>query len=334
VTEPATLILTGREVEALLPLRACRDAVEGMLRSHAEGRTAGPGSASLQVPGGEFHVKVAASLPGRDGRGYFAAKVNGNFPSNREQRRLPTIQGVLVLSSAEDGRVLALMDSIEITALRTAAVTALAARYLASPRARVVAVVGCGRQGRAQLRALADLLPLRRVLVYDHDHGQAERFAREMSESLSLAVEVAGSAGAAARESEVCVTCTTARQPVLSAGDLRPGAFLAAVGADAPDKQELDPRLLAAATVVVDSRDQCAASGELHHALEAGVLRREQVHGELHEIVAGTRPGRRRDDETIVFDSTGTALQDVAAAVLVYETARDRGLGLEVRLGA
>ncbi len=132
----------------------------------------------------------------------------------------------------------------------------------------------------------------------------------------------------------MCVTCTPSRAPFLLRDHVAPGTFVAAVGADSADKQELDPRLMAEAVVVVDVLDQCAAIGDLHHALEAGVLTRESVHAELADVVTGRKPGRRSDQEITVFDSTGTALEDVAAAVVVYERALAAGRGLAVDLGS
>jgi ornithine cyclodeaminase/alanine dehydrogenase-like protein (mu-crystallin family) len=127
-----------------------------------------------------------------------------------------------------------------------------------------------------------------------------------------------------ARASDIVVTCTPSREPFLGPGDVRAGTFLAAVGADAPDKRELDARLVASCTIVVDHHRQCAEIGELHHALAAGLLAPSGVHAELGDIVAGVKPGRTREDEITLFDSTGTALQDVAAASVVYERAAGR----------
>src|SRR5262249_50784955 len=139
---------------------------------------------------------------------------------------------------------------------------------------------------------------------------------------------------AALRESDVCVTCTTSRQAFIQKNAVGPGTFIAAVGADNPEKQEIEPALLASATVVVDVLDQCAEIGELHHALAAGLLTRDRVHAELADVVAGRRRGRTREDEITIFDSSGTALQDVAAAVAVYEKARAAGRGTAVKLDA
>ena len=150
--------------------------------------------------------------------------------------------------------------------------------------------------------------------------------------SLGLEVAATKDLRQALSGSDVCVTCTPSRRAVVAAADVAPGTFVAAVGADAPGKQELEPILMATSTVVVDVLAQCAEIGELQHALAAGLTMRERVHAELGDVVAGRRPGRTRPEEITIFDSSGTALQDVAAAVAVYEKARLTGRGTEVTL--
>lgn len=174
---------------------------------------------------------------------------------------------------------------------------------------------------------------MRRAYAFDTDHAVAQAYAREMAAELDLDVSAARDSVEAVRDCDVCVTCTPSRRAFLLREHVRPGTFVAAVGADSGDKQEIDPALLAASVLVVDVLDQCAAIGDLHHALEAGVLTRESVHAELAEVVTGRKPGRRSPEEITVFDSTGTALQDVAAAALVYEKAVASGAGLRVALG-
>ena len=330
MTAPTTLVLTRSDVVALLELDECIAAVEQAFRLHGEGRTQPPGTLAVAAPPGGFHIK--AGVLGLE-RAYFAAKTNANFPENPRRHGLPTIQDVIVLADATRGAPLALLDSIEITALRTAAATAVAAKHLARPDARVATIVGCGVQGRVQLRALRRVLPLDRVYACDREPGLAERFAAELAAKLALDVRPVAEVGPAARESDVVVTCTTSRAPILGLGDVRPGTFVAAVGADHPEKQEIDPALLAAGTILVDVLDQAATMGDLHHALAAGVVARSDVYAELGEVVAGKKPGRRSAAETIIFDSTGMALQDVAAAAVVYEKAVRLGRGLPVRLG-
>jgi alanine dehydrogenase len=326
-----TLVLTRADVQRLLGWDECIAAVEAAFRLHAEGRSLSPGVLGVPSRQGGFHVKAAGLDPGRL---YFAAKTNANFPGNPARRGLPAIQGVVVLCDGEDGRLLAVMDSIELTIRRTAAATAVAARWLARPDAETVTVCGCGQQGRAHLRALARVLPLRRAYAFDRDAAAARSCADELSAELRIDITPVADHVEAARASDVCVTCTPSRQPFLLREHVRAGTFVAAVGADSPDKQELEPALLAASVVVTDVLEQCAAMGELHHALQAGVVTRAGVHAELAELVTGGKPGRRSRDEITVFDSTGTALEDVAAAAVVYEGAVAAGLGRAVDFGA
>ena len=325
----AVLVLGRRDVTRLLDVRACIDAVEAAFRMHAQRATVPPGVLGVHVPGGGFHVKTAGLLG--DAR-VFVMKVNANFPENPLRHGLPTIQGVVVLFDVDAGRPLAILDSMAITGLRTAAATAVAARHLARADAEVVTICGCGEQAPHQLRALAAVRPLRRAFAFDADADRARRFAGEMARELGIEVAVAPDLATAARGSDMIVTSTPARRWILGSRDVAAGAFVAAVGADHPEKQELEPALLAANTVVVDSLEQCAVMGDLHHALEDGAMSREDVHAELADVVAGAHPGRRTADEIIIFDSTGTALQDAAAASLVHARAIEAGVGRRVDL--
>lgn len=324
------LILDRHDVTELLTLPDCITAVEEAFRRHALGQLpVEPGVLGVHLPAGGFHIKTAA-LGGTPS--YFTAKINANFPENPKLRGLPTIQGVIALFDATDGRPLALLDSIEITILRTAAASALATRHLALPRAGTVTIVGCGNQGRAHLRALMHVRPLTQAFALDLDPTTLREFAGEMAEELGLTVTATPDLAAAVGASDICVTGTTARRPFFPASLLHPGLFLAAVGADSPEKQELEESVLPATRVVVDLLDQAARMGELHHALVAGLMTPADVHADLGQLVTGQRPGRTAPEETFVFDSTGTALQDVAAAALVYTRACAEGRGAEIVL--
>lgn len=304
-----------------LDVMSCIEEVELAFRAHGRREVPPPVVAGVHTERGRFHLK--AGLFGTTPR-RFAAKLNANFMDNRPLG-LPTIQGLVLLCDAENGRLLAAMDTIAITALRTGAATAVAARYLARDDARVVALCGCGTQGRAQLRALSRVRRLERALVHDTDEKAARGLAEELGAELALDIEVVPEFEAAVRAADVCVTCTPARAPVLCADWVRPGTFLAGVGADAEEKHELPPELLRKSRVVTDVTSQCAVMGDLHHALANGTLKLNQVHAELGEIVAGLKPGRTGPDEITVFDSTGMAIQDVAAAALVYRAAMEAG---------
>ena len=323
----AALLLDSADVEALLDPETCIAAVEDAFRAQARGAAAPPGILGMHGERGSFHVKAGFMAAGRE---YFAAKVNANFPGNAS-RGLPTIRGAVLLFDATDGSVLAVMDSISITALRTAAASAIAAKHLAREDCGTLLVCGCGGQARAQVRALLHVRWPGRIHVYDVDRAKAEAFAASMRPELAMEITAATGLREAARQSDLVVTCTTARRHFIAQDMIAPGTFIAAIGADNEEKQEIEPRLLAAAKVVTDLTEQARRIGDLHHAIDAGLMSAADVHAQLHEVVSGERPGRESPDEVIVFDSTGTGMQDVAAAIATYQAAVRESAGSRFR---
>jgi ornithine cyclodeaminase/alanine dehydrogenase-like protein (mu-crystallin family) len=329
VTSKPVLILCRSEIAGLMRTSDYVDAVEAAFRCHAMGRADVPMPMLIRADDGAFHAKGArVELD----RAYVAIKVNANFPSNGQRWGLPTIQGVIVLCDATDGSLLALMDSIEVTRRRTAAATVVAARFLARREAARIAICGCGEQGRAHVAALADVMPIERALVWDVDGDKARVFAGDMRRSLDIDVIAVEQLADATRSSDVIVTATTARTPFLTTDMVVPGTFVAAVGADSAEKSELAPQLMAGATIVADLLTQCAVMGDLHHAIDAGLVTVQDVHCELGDLVTGRKPGRTDPNQITVFDSTGTALQDVACAARIYERAVADGAGRYVPL--
>lgn len=325
------LLLAPREIRALLSLDECIEAVERAFRLYGEGKAAAPGVLSMHTQNGGFHIKAGMLGLSRE---YFAAKVNGNFSGNPARFGLPTIQGLIVLCDAEKGTPLAVMDSRDVTTLRTGAATAVAAKYLARADSAIVTICGCGNQGRVQLRALTRVRRITSVLAYDSDRQQASRFAEELGSELKIVITPVIDIAAAMRQSDICVTCTPSQKPLLGPNDAKPGLFIAAVGADNPHKQEIHSDLMARCKIVCDVVAQCALMGDLHHALDAQVVTMADVYAELGEIVAGHKPGRESEEETILFDSTGMALQDVAAAATLFERAEKKGSGVRLNFAA
>ena len=319
-----TLLLRRSDVEELLSLRDCIDAVEEVFRLQGQGKVPGSEILGVKAPNGGLHVK-AGLLP--HGQSYIVAKLNTNFPGNRTQSRWPTIQGLIAVYDAENGRPLAVLDSIDITIKRTAAASAVAAKYLARKNSSVATICGCGEQGRAQLRALHSVLPLKKVYAFDLDDCAATNLAAELSRELKIDIEPVRDLSSAIQNSDLCVTCTPANEFFVRKEDVAPGTFIAAVGADDAHKQEIDPALIASAKVVADSLEQSCAIGDTHHAIARGLMRKEDVYAELGEIVAGEKSGRTADDEIIIFDSTGVAMEDAVAAAAVYEKARAISIG-------
>jgi alanine dehydrogenase len=321
-----TRLLRRSDIESLLSLRDCIDAVDEIFRLQGEGKVPAPGILGVRATGGGLHVK-AGLLPGNSN--YFVAKLNANFPGNNARFGLPTIQGVIVVFDAESGAPLAILDSIDITLKRTAAASAVAAKYLARKDSSVATICGCGQQGRAQLRAVLLVLPLTKIYAFDVDERAAINYRNELSPELKIDIEPVRDLAGAIQKSDVCITCTTANKSFVCKEDVRPGTFIAAVGADNEDKQEIDSALIASAKVVADSLEQSCAIGDVHHAIAHGLMRKEDVYAELCEIVAGQKIGRVTDDEIIVFDSTGVAIEDAVAAAAVYERALADGIGTD-----
>jgi alanine dehydrogenase len=326
-----TLFLRRSDVEELLSLRGCINAVEEVFRLQGRGKIPRSEILGVKAPNGSLHVK-AALLP--HGQSYIVAKLNTNFPANRTQSRLPTIQGLIAVYDAENGRLLAVLDSIDITIKRTAAASAVAVKYLARKNSSVVTICGCGEQGRAQLRALHSVLPLQKVYAFDLDERAAKDFASKLSRELKIDFEPVCHLSSAIQKSDVCITCTTAKEFFVRKEDVAAGTFIAAVGADDAHKQEIDPALIASAKVVADSLEQSCAIGDTHHAIAKGLMLKEDVYAELGEIVAGKKCGRTTDDEIIIFDSTGVAMEDAVAAAAVYEKAIAAGIGTYLEFAA
>lgn len=305
-------------------------AVEAGFAALEAGRADCPPPLSIETAHGGFHAKAAGLVLDRP---YIALKFNANFPENRAEHRLPTIQGAILLCDGETGSLLAVIDSIEVTLRRTAAATALAAKCLARPKAETVLICGCGDQAPAQLEALREMLPLCRGYCWDLDSRRADEIAAGTA-AAGFAMTAVDDLATAALSSDVIVTCTTATAPFLGPDMVNPGTFIAAIGADNPHKCEITPELMAKARVVTDSTAQCATMGDLHHAVAAGTMSVDDVHAELSAVVAGAKPGRTSDAEIIIFDSTGTAIQDVASAARIYNRAIAAGAGTRLSLAA
>ncbi len=322
-----TLLLKRSELASLMTLQEYIDGIENAFRMRGKGLTFGTGMIHGDTPEAtEFHVKVGGLKLGENY--YYGLKINGSNFTNMEKFGIPNIMGAIVLFDAVKAIPLAIMDAGDPTVKRTGAATAVAAKYLAKKNSKIATICGCGTQGRIQLKCLKLIYPnIHTAYAYDKNRKMAEKYAKSMSKELNIDVNAVPELKESVRKSDIVVTCTPSREPYLFKEYIAPGTFIAAVGADSPDKQELESTILSENKVIVDILEQCAVAGELHHALEQGLMTEEKVHGELGDILAGKALGRVSDDEIIVYDATGTALQDTAAAALCYEKAMSKGLG-------
>lgn len=265
------------------------------------------------IPGSTPH-SVMIVFPGLvTGIPAYTVKINAKLPAST-----PSVQGLISLHDLDSGALLAVMDSIAITAIRTALVGALAAQALARPKIDTVAVIGAGVQGREQLRALRLVRSFRTVRVYDEFPERAEALAADLRGELEVDLEIAGSVKRAVEDADVVITATWAKAPFLTRDMIAPGTHITAVGADEPGKAELDRGLISNSKFVCDDPDLAVEMGAL-----AGVgLGREAIHGSLGEILAGKRSGRSGDKDITVFGSVGLPCQDLPAAWMAYQKAR------------
>jgi ectoine utilization protein EutC len=279
---------------------------------------------------GEVDVK-AAFLAGAD---ELTVKISSGYFAN-PARGLPSASGLMALLDAGSGIPRALiLDGGYLTDLRTALAGALAAEALARPPAETAGILGAGAQARWQLRALALVLPLRRAAVWARDPARAEAFAAAMTAELGLPVTAGANRRALVEGSDVVVTTTPAREPLVEAGWLRPGQHVTAMGSDAAGKQELASEALARAEVlVVDELAQCLRHGELRHAVAAGLVDPGRATA-LGDVLRGAAPGRSDDAQVSVCDLTGTGVQDAAIAGLALRRATAAGIGTVIDAGA
>jgi ornithine cyclodeaminase len=331
--ERVVRVLRHDDVRASLDMVACIEACEKAFASYSRGGAELPGVIHLDIPerSGEIHVK-AGHLHGSP---YYAVKVASGFPRNLELG-IPTSDGMVIVFDAETGAPAAfLLDQGYVTDLRTGAAGGVAAKYLAPEQVWTVAVIGTGAQARYQLDALAIVRPgFTSVRVWGRDAAHAASCVEDLRSRPGLpagcSYTVAASVEEAVDAADVVITCTASQTALLQGGWLKLGAHVTAVGSDGPDKQELDASVPARADLlVVDSREQSARIGELHHALAAGLID-ERKAVELGEICALTHPGRTSASQLTVCDLTGVGVQDVAAANVVMANVGDRGQTIEL----
>jgi len=297
--------------KAITP-RIAVDAMREAFRADGEGRAHVPAVINLEVPArrGEFHVKTALI----EGVPHVAVKIASGFYDN-PAKGLPSGSGLMAVFDAATGLPVALLlDNGFLTDIRTGAAGAIAAEVLAPASFATVGVLGSGLQARHQVRCLRSIRAFSRIVAWSPDRSHLDVYCREMREE-GFDAQAVATPEAVCREADVLITATPSRAPLVQAEWLRPGQHVTALGADSPGKQELDAACLARADLlVVDRLTQCAAFGELRHALDAGIVHADRVHAELGEIVAGVKPGRTTHDQITIADLTGVGFQDTAIA--------------------
>jgi alanine dehydrogenase len=314
-----TLLFNRSSFESKLEMKDYIAAVEYAHKLHGEKRVIETNLIHADAPNGEYHIKTGGLLGEQS---YYGLKANGGFFNNKRQHGLPNILGVIYLSDAENAYPLAVFESSLISKMRTAAATAVAAKFLKPTGEIHLGIIGYGNQAEAQLEALGCVCEIASVHVGGRDQEKAREFATRRTVEYGIPVHAA-SIEETCRAANVLVTCTPSTASFVQKDWIQKGAFIAAVGADSPGKNELEPSLVASAHVVADIKSQIIKVGESQHAIREGLMSADDIYCELGQLITGEIPGRANDEQLFIYDSTGTAIQDVAAAAYVYEMLKD-----------
>jgi ornithine cyclodeaminase/alanine dehydrogenase-like protein (mu-crystallin family) len=322
------LIVGGADVRRALPMSDCIEAVARAMRALSELRADVPLRTIMLLPGGRNFYGV---MPGYlDDPHALGAKILTVYPDNTK-RGLASHVGLVVLFDTEIGVPLAVMDAAEVTAIRTAAASAVATRALARREASHLAILGTGEQAVTHLEAISKVRRLQTVRVWGRSPDKAERLAQEEGSKLSLRIEVSRTPEEAVRNAEIVCTVTASHEPVLNGAWLAPGAHVNLVGSSRLTSREADDEVVSRSRFFVDSRASARAeAGELKHAMDAGLVTEKHVLGEIGEVLGGSVVGRTSDNDITVYKSLGVAVQDLAAARVIYDRASQGGIGTRV----
>jgi alanine dehydrogenase len=323
-------LLTEPQVKSLLSMDELVTAMESALARFSSGDVLQPVRSVLSV--GPTHAFFGLMPAYVESPPRLGAKLVTVFNAN-VQRGLPSHLATIVLFDPETGSLVAIMDGRYITEARTAAVSAVSARYLARRDAASMAIVGSGVQARSHLEAYAEVRALRQVRVWSPQARSRERFVSEMSRHVPVPIAAVDSAEDAVRDADLVVLATSSPTPVLDDRWVKTGAHVVSVGACRPDQRELDPALVARSRLFVDSRAAALVeSGDVVMGVREGRFAGDHIRGELGEVVLGRVAGRESELEVTIFKSLGMAVEDVTAADLVFRRAVETGAGTELML--
>jgi ornithine cyclodeaminase/alanine dehydrogenase-like protein (mu-crystallin family) len=320
------LILDNQHIQDLLPMKDCIELMASALSSLARGEVYQPLRTIIRPP--EARGLLGLMPAYRSGeQGSFGLKAICVFPENPAKGK-DAHQGAVMLFSRETGELLALMNASAITAIRTAAVSAVATRVLAREDAQRLAIIGAGVQARTHLAALSFVRSIKHARVACRNFEHAEQLVKEMQPQFSFTIEPVKTNEEAVRDADLIVTATSSQHPVISKDWISPGAHVNAIGTHSPGSREVDGATMAAARVFVDRRESALnESGDYLLAAKEGLISPESIIGEIGELLIGAKTGRTSANEITLFKSLGLAIEDVVSADYLYRQAEAQNAG-------
>ena len=320
-------MLTDFEVKQLLSMSEVVEVVESAFKEKGLGRVQMPAKIYIYYREHDGDLRTMPAF--LEDLGISAVKIVNVHPKNPVENDLPTVMAVIILIEPSTGAPIAIMGGTTITDMRTGAAGAVAAKYLARKDSKILGLVGAGAQARTQLLALLEILDFDEVRVWSRTAESKKRFVAEIQEGFGSRIQVipVENIGEAVKKADVVVTTTPSRKPLVTNDMVSAGMHINCIGADAVGKEELDPEILKRAKIVVDDWAQASHSGEINVPLSNGVISKENIWGEIGQIVAGLKSGRQGRDEITIFASTGLAVQDAVTAEIAYRRALAKKIG-------
>lgn len=323
-----TLLLKESEIKELSSMKEIIGYVETAYSFHAKRKVQMPAKKYLFFKKYDGDLRVMPCfIRGLDMAGVKNVNVH---PNNIKKHNLPTVMGLIELVDPENGFPVAVMDGTWITNMRTGAAGGVATKYLARDDSEILGLVGAGVQALTQFLAIKEVMDIQEVKVSCRTCAHREEFAKMISEKYEINARAMDTIKEAVLGSDVISTTTPSRVPIIKRKWITPGTHINAMGADAPGKQELESHLLEKAKIIIDCWGQASHSGEINIPVHEGIIRRNDIHASIGEIVNGTRPGRESDKEITIFDSTGLAVQDIVTAWNIYQKALEKNLGQKI----
>jgi alanine dehydrogenase len=330
LSESLMLVLSEEQVRSLIDIEELIAALERAHIQYSTGKAIMP--VRLVVPLPQIQGRIT-SMPGYLTQDKALGMKVVTYFQNNPKQELPAILATILLFSAETGQLMAVMDGSFITAIRTACASAMATKALANAHTPLLGILGAGVQARAHIQALSRVKKLQRIKIYSPLGMSAQRVRQELESEIGVDIEVATSAEETVSDCDLIVTVTTAREPIVESEWLKPGAHINAVGSHRPDHREIDGATVARSKIVVDSREAIMAEcGDILLAIKEKSVTENPIYAEIGEVLAGTKPGRTSASEITLYKSVGIAIQDVAAAQLIYRKALELKVGTTVEI--
>lgn len=320
-----TLLLNKADVGQLIHMREVIETVEEAYKAFNGGQVNQPPYTCIHLPpSGEIDFKISHCSANE----IISMKASsGGFPNNPTEYGVPSGMGTILLFDARTCALICVMDGSLLTGLRTGAAGAVSVKALARKNAKTVTSIGTGNQARMQIRAIREVMQIETIHAWDHHTETLAQYRADIEREFGIPVVTARSKQAAVVQADILVTTTRGKGSLVEAAWVQPGTHIVAIGTDTYGKQEFEPEVFRGAKIVNDSISQCIDKGETWHPLNQNIIRSEDIHAELGEILLGTKPGRDREDEITIFDSTGMAIQDNTTATRIYHNAIARQIG-------